>query len=118
MWVLAIIARPYTWWRIGLVAAMGAGFLLVLAVPVAPGLLRAEAGGRDDAVDGGRHRGGGGGRPGVRLEVGRPALHRVRRFPGHRLSPVYQAHGSTAYFTSTKSPVALTAGVVVVPAKL
>ncbi|WP_267246464.1 HAD-IC family P-type ATPase [Streptomyces sp. PR69] len=33
MWVLAIIARPYTWWRVGLVAAMGLGFLLVLAVP-------------------------------------------------------------------------------------
>ncbi|MGP4089885.1 cation-translocating P-type ATPase [Streptomyces sp. KR55] len=33
MWVLAIIARPYTWWRIGLVAAMGAGFLVVLVVP-------------------------------------------------------------------------------------
>ncbi|MEW2066300.1 HAD-IC family P-type ATPase [Streptomyces sp. NPDC007346] len=33
MWVLAIIARPYTWWRIGLVAAMGLGFLIVLAVP-------------------------------------------------------------------------------------
>ncbi|GGW59501.1 HAD-IC family P-type ATPase [Streptomyces xantholiticus] len=33
MWVLAIIARPYTWWRIGLVAAMGLGFLLVLTVP-------------------------------------------------------------------------------------
>ncbi|MEW2570812.1 HAD-IC family P-type ATPase [Streptomyces sp. NPDC047070] len=33
MWVLAIVARPYTWWRIGLVAAMGLGFLLVLVVP-------------------------------------------------------------------------------------
>jgi cation-transporting ATPase E len=33
IWVLAIIARPYTWWRIGLVAAMGAGFLVVLVVP-------------------------------------------------------------------------------------
>ncbi|MGW1593477.1 HAD-IC family P-type ATPase [Streptomyces sp. NPDC002343] len=33
MWVLAIIARPYTWWRVALVAAMGAAFLLVLAVP-------------------------------------------------------------------------------------
>ncbi|MGP9020168.1 HAD-IC family P-type ATPase [Streptomyces sp. BR1] len=33
MWVLAIIARPYTWWRICLVAAMGVAFLLVLAVP-------------------------------------------------------------------------------------
>ncbi|MEU1308847.1 HAD-IC family P-type ATPase [Streptomyces cinnamoneus] len=33
MWVLAIIARPYTWWRVTLVAAMGAGFLAVLATP-------------------------------------------------------------------------------------
>lgn len=33
MWVLAIIARPYTWWRIGLIATMGLGFLLVLTVP-------------------------------------------------------------------------------------
>ena len=33
MWVLAIIARPYTWWRIALVAAMGLGFVLVLMVP-------------------------------------------------------------------------------------
>jgi len=33
MWVLAIIARPYTWWRVVLVAAMGLGFLLVLVVP-------------------------------------------------------------------------------------
>ncbi|MBX7473586.1 HAD-IC family P-type ATPase [Streptomyces sp. NPDC048491] len=33
MWVLAIIARPYTWWRITLVVSMGVAFLLVLAVP-------------------------------------------------------------------------------------
>ncbi|MFF9022518.1 HAD-IC family P-type ATPase [Streptomyces eurythermus] len=33
MWVLAIIARPYTWWRVTLVGAMGVAFLLVLAVP-------------------------------------------------------------------------------------
>ncbi|MFC8425904.1 HAD-IC family P-type ATPase [Streptomyces sp. NPDC057236] len=33
IWVLAIIARPYTWWRIGLVAAMGGAFLVVLVVP-------------------------------------------------------------------------------------
>ncbi|WP_460367946.1 HAD-IC family P-type ATPase, partial [Actinocorallia lasiicapitis] len=33
MWVLALIARPYTWWRVGLVAAMGAAFAVVLAVP-------------------------------------------------------------------------------------
>ena len=33
LWALAIIARPYTWWRILLVLAMGAGFALVLTVP-------------------------------------------------------------------------------------
>jgi len=33
MWVLAIIARPYTWWRVALVATMGGAFLLVLVVP-------------------------------------------------------------------------------------
>jgi cation-transporting ATPase E len=33
MWVLAIIARPYTWWRVALVAAMFGAFLVVLAVP-------------------------------------------------------------------------------------
>jgi cation-transporting ATPase E len=37
MWILAIIARPYTWWRVTLVAAMGAAFLLVLAVPALQG---------------------------------------------------------------------------------
>ncbi|WP_077798029.1 HAD-IC family P-type ATPase [Streptomyces sp. JHA26] len=33
MWVLAIVARPYTWWRVLLVAAMGLAFAVVLAVP-------------------------------------------------------------------------------------
>ncbi|MFI1306985.1 HAD-IC family P-type ATPase [Streptomyces sioyaensis] len=33
LWVLAIIARPYTWWRIALVLAMGLAFVLVLATP-------------------------------------------------------------------------------------
>ncbi|WP_225642402.1 cation-translocating P-type ATPase [Streptomyces werraensis] len=33
IWVLAIVARPYTWWRVALVAAMAGAFLLVLAVP-------------------------------------------------------------------------------------
>ncbi|NLU74219.1 HAD-IC family P-type ATPase [Streptomyces sp. HNM0575] len=34
MWVLAIVARPYSWWRVGLVLAMGLAFVAVLAVPV------------------------------------------------------------------------------------
>ncbi|MFE3587218.1 HAD-IC family P-type ATPase [Streptomyces niveus] len=33
MWVLVIIARPYTWWRVGLVLAMGFLFVIVLVVP-------------------------------------------------------------------------------------
>ncbi|MFJ2440576.1 HAD-IC family P-type ATPase [Streptomyces sp. NPDC087658] len=33
MWVLAIVARPYTWWRVALVVSMGAAFLVVLVVP-------------------------------------------------------------------------------------
>ncbi|HEY5836241.1 HAD-IC family P-type ATPase [Streptomyces sp.] len=33
VWVLAIVARPYTWWRVGLVLAMGAGFVIVLVTP-------------------------------------------------------------------------------------
>jgi cation-transporting ATPase E len=33
VWVLAIVARPYTWWRVALVLAMVLGFLVVLATP-------------------------------------------------------------------------------------
>jgi cation-transporting P-type ATPase E len=34
LWVLALVARPYTWWRITLVAAMAAGMVLALTIPV------------------------------------------------------------------------------------
>ncbi|WP_354641892.1 HAD-IC family P-type ATPase [Kitasatospora camelliae] len=33
MWVLAIVARPYTWWRLLLIGTMGGAFALVLVVP-------------------------------------------------------------------------------------
>ncbi|MEU1373981.1 HAD-IC family P-type ATPase [Streptomyces triculaminicus] len=33
LWVLAIIARPYTWWRVALVLAMAAAFVIVLVTP-------------------------------------------------------------------------------------
>ncbi|MFE0459003.1 HAD-IC family P-type ATPase [Kitasatospora sp. NPDC058965] len=33
IWVLAIVARPYTWWRLLLIGAMGGAFALVLTVP-------------------------------------------------------------------------------------
>ncbi|MFF2618131.1 HAD-IC family P-type ATPase [Kitasatospora sp. NPDC058046] len=33
IWVLAIVARPYNWWRLLLIGAMGGAFALVLLVP-------------------------------------------------------------------------------------
>ncbi|MFI8457628.1 HAD-IC family P-type ATPase [Kitasatospora sp. NPDC085464] len=33
IWVLAIVARPYTWWRLLLIGCMGGAFALVLLVP-------------------------------------------------------------------------------------
>ena len=33
LWTVAIIARPYTWWRLLLVLAMAAAFAVILAVP-------------------------------------------------------------------------------------
>jgi cation-transporting ATPase E len=34
LWVLALVARPYTWWRIALVAAMAAGLVAALTLPL------------------------------------------------------------------------------------
>jgi cation-transporting ATPase E len=33
LWVLALIARPYRWWRVALVAAMAAAMLLAFVIP-------------------------------------------------------------------------------------
>ncbi|MFE6504056.1 HAD-IC family P-type ATPase [Kitasatospora sp. NPDC057738] len=33
LWVLAIVARPYNWWRLLLIGSMGGAFALVLLVP-------------------------------------------------------------------------------------
>ncbi|WP_250642172.1 cation-translocating P-type ATPase [Frankia sp. AiPa1] len=33
LWALAIVARPYTWWRIALVLTMAGAFVLVLVIP-------------------------------------------------------------------------------------
>ncbi len=33
MWVLAIVARPYSWWQIGLVLTMALGFVIVVVTP-------------------------------------------------------------------------------------
>jgi cation-transporting ATPase E len=33
LWALAIVTRPYTWWRIALVLTMAGAFVLVLVIP-------------------------------------------------------------------------------------
>jgi cation-transporting ATPase E len=33
LWALVLVARPYTWWRVGLVALMGLLFVVTVAVP-------------------------------------------------------------------------------------
>ncbi len=35
VWVLAVVARPYQWWRIALVAASATGYLVIFAWPLA-----------------------------------------------------------------------------------
>jgi cation-transporting ATPase E len=35
VWVLAVVARPYQWWRVALVAASAVGYLVIFALPLA-----------------------------------------------------------------------------------
>jgi len=35
VWVLAVVARPYTWWRLVLVAASGLAYVVIFSVPLA-----------------------------------------------------------------------------------
>jgi len=35
MWVLAVVARPYQWWRLALVAFSATGYLVIFALPLA-----------------------------------------------------------------------------------
>jgi len=35
LWVLAVVARPYQWWRVGLVAAAAVGYLVIFSLPLA-----------------------------------------------------------------------------------
>ncbi|WP_432763021.1 cation-translocating P-type ATPase [Actinomadura xylanilytica] len=48
LWVLALIARPWNWWRLGLVGLMGAAFVLVLAVPWLSEFFALHPGGLDN----------------------------------------------------------------------
>lgn len=35
VWVLAVVARPYQWWRVALVAASGLAYVVIFAIPFA-----------------------------------------------------------------------------------
>ncbi len=35
LWVLAVVARPYQWWRVGLIAASGLAYVVIFAIPLA-----------------------------------------------------------------------------------
>ena len=35
VWVLAVVARPYQWWRVALVAVSGATYVVIFAIPLA-----------------------------------------------------------------------------------
>jgi cation-transporting ATPase E len=35
VWVLAVVARPYTWWRVVLVSVSGLAYVVIFALPVA-----------------------------------------------------------------------------------
>ncbi|MGV0722705.1 cation-translocating P-type ATPase [Mycolicibacterium elephantis] len=35
VWVLAVVARPYQWWRVALVAVSGAAYVVIFAIPLA-----------------------------------------------------------------------------------
>ena len=35
MWVLAVVARPYEWWRVALVAVSGLAYVVIFSIPLA-----------------------------------------------------------------------------------
>ena len=35
LWVLAVVARPYQWWRVALVAVSGLAYVVIFAIPLA-----------------------------------------------------------------------------------
>jgi cation-transporting ATPase E len=35
VWVLAVVARPYEWWRVALVALSGLAYVVIFSIPVA-----------------------------------------------------------------------------------
>jgi cation-transporting ATPase E len=35
VWVLAVVARPYNWWRVALIALSGGAYVVIFAMPLA-----------------------------------------------------------------------------------
>jgi cation-transporting ATPase E len=35
IWVLAVVARPYQWWRVALVVVSGLAYVVIFAIPLA-----------------------------------------------------------------------------------
>jgi cation-transporting ATPase E len=35
VWVLAVVARPYEWWRVALVALSGLAYVVIFSIPLA-----------------------------------------------------------------------------------
>jgi cation-transporting P-type ATPase E len=35
IWVLAVVARPYTWWRVALVAVSAGAYVVIFSIPLA-----------------------------------------------------------------------------------
>ena len=35
LWVLSVVARPYQWWRVALVAVSGLAYVVIFAIPLA-----------------------------------------------------------------------------------
>ena len=42
VWVLAVVARPYQWWRVALVVASALAYVVIFSLPVGPGEVHAR----------------------------------------------------------------------------
>ena len=56
VWVLAVVARPYQWWRVALVAVSGLAYVVIFSIPLARKAFMLDPSNVDDHVDGVGHR--------------------------------------------------------------
>ena len=57
LWVLAVVARPYEWWRVALVAVSALAYVVIFSLPVRARAVHARSVERRDDVDRARDRG-------------------------------------------------------------